>query len=110
MKDVPRPPSSVGTVPDCVAANRDNLQACSAKRSAWENEDPLAIAAKQAADDRINVIDMTNYFCTAKTCSGVFGGVIAFFDTHHITKTYSESLAPFLAKPLGKAAAAAAQR
>ena len=110
VKDVPRPPNSIGNIPDCVAAHRDDLKACSADRSAWLHEDPLAIAAKQAANDRIGVIDMTNYFCTAKTCSGVIGGVIAFFDTHHITKTYSESLAPFLAKPLGKTVAAATQR
>ena len=110
LRDVPRPPSTVGNVPDCVAAHRDNLKACSAERSAWVHEDPLAIAAKQVADDRISVIDMTNYFCTAKTCSGVIGGVIAFFDTHHLTKTYSENLAPFLAKPLGKTVAAATQR
>ncbi|MEO6471786.1 MAG: SGNH hydrolase domain-containing protein, partial [Aeromicrobium sp.] len=107
LRDAPRPPQSVGNVPDCVAAHRNDLHACSGKRSSWMRSDPLAIAARQLADNRIEVADLTNYFCTATTCSSVIGGVIVYFDHQHVTKTYSESLAPFLVGPMSRIVAKA---
>ena len=40
-------------------------------------------------------------FCDATGCHGLIGGVVVYFDTHHIPETYSRSLAPYLALYLG---------
>ena len=107
IRDVPFPGTTIKSIPDCIAVHRDDLLNCSAKRSVWVRDDPLAAAALQLGSKRVDVVDLNNYFCTDKVCPGVIGGVIVYFDAHHLTKTYSETLAPFLAKPLGRAVSAA---
>ena len=107
IRDVPFPGTTIKAIPDCIAVHRDDLLNCSAKRSVWVRDDPLAAAALQLGSKRVDVVDLSNYFCTDKVCPGVIGGVVVYFDADHLTKTYSETLAPFLAKPLGRAVSSA---
>lgn len=110
IRDDPYPLPSIGAVPDCLAENPNHLLACAGKRSVWVRGDPLADASKELGSDRVDLINMTDFFCTATICPAVIGGVVVYSDGHHITKTYSESLAPFLAKPLTRMVAAAIRR
>lgn len=41
----------------------------------------------------VSAVDMTPYLCNKETCSTVIGGVIVYSDYHHMTATYSKSLA-----------------
>ena len=73
-----------------------DLFACSDSRSAWVRPDPMAEAAKAMDSPDVRVADLTDRFCSDTRCPTVVGGVIVFFDDHHLTRTYSRSLAPFL--------------
>lgn len=46
----------------------------------------------------IAAVDLHQYFCGDDTCPVVIGGVIVYRDAHHMTATYSKTLAPFLVK------------
>ncbi len=98
IRDTPFPKATDIVVPDCVAEHRDDLTKCSGARGTWLRDDPLADAAKQVTG--ASVADLTDYLCTVKTCPGVIGGIIVYFDAYHLTATYSQSLAPYLATPL----------
>jgi peptidoglycan/LPS O-acetylase OafA/YrhL len=57
--------------------------------------DPLIEAA--AGGSGATLIDLTDYFCTDSFCPSVIGNEIVYRDTaSHVTKTYMESLAPYL--------------
>ena len=90
-------------IPDCVAQHRDNLLACSGSRSAWVRNDPLVAAAQSMRSSDVSVADLTDHLCGDTRCPTVIGGVIVYFDTHHLTRTYSRSLAPFLLPHLTRA-------
>ena len=97
IRDTPDPDlNPPGPIPDCVAQHRDDLFACSDSRSAWVRPDPMAEAAKAMDSPDVKVADLTDRFCSDTRCPTVVGGVIVFFDDHHLTRTYSRSLAPFL--------------
>ena len=48
-------------------------------------------------------VRLTQYFCDAQRCHALIGGVVVYFDSHHLTTSYSRSLARYL----GDAVAAA---
>ena len=41
-------------------------------------------------------IDLTNFFCDARYCYPVVGGVLAYKDQNHITPTFARTLAPYI--------------
>jgi peptidoglycan/LPS O-acetylase OafA/YrhL len=90
-------------IPDCVAKHRDDLLACSGSRSAWAMDDPMVDAARGMRSANVSVADLTDHLCFETRCPTVIGGVIVYFDTHHLTRTYSRSLARFLEPHLTRA-------
>ncbi|SOC37552.1 acyltransferase family protein [Salinicoccus kekensis] len=47
--------------------------------------------------------DLTDKFCEVDVCKPIVGNVLVYRDDHHITKTYSETLAPFVGEEIDKA-------
>ena len=47
---------------------------------------------------RLEAIDLTRFFCGRRWCWPVVGGVLVHRDEAHITRTYAETLAPYLAR------------
>ncbi len=93
-------------VPDCLAANDSDPSACASSR-----EEALAKAGReqyQAAEmaPQVPLIDMNQWICPQESCSPVIGGVITYRDSHHITATYAQTLAPFLYRELDRVGAA----
>ena len=85
--------------PLCVEKNPDN---CSIQRKdalsaipPWENTENIP--------NNVIFADMSEYFCDEDTCKPVIGNVLVYRDHHHITATYSRTLAPGLEKHLMKA-------
>jgi hypothetical protein len=39
---------------------------------------------------------MNDLICGPKSCRAAVGNVLVYFDTHHLTQTYSQTLAPYL--------------
>ena len=60
-------------------------------------------AARQFADRGVSIADLTDSLCDETTCWGAIGGVVVYADGHHLTNTYSHSLAPQLAPYLLRA-------
>jgi hypothetical protein len=48
----------------------------------------------------VKVVDLTEFFCDARSCFPVIGGALVFKDQNHMTETYAKSLAPYLAREL----------
>ena len=95
VRDNPFPLGTVENVPDCVAAHTDDLEACSAPRDEWLNADPLVDAVEELDSPDASVADLSDFFCD-ETCYPVIGGALAYFDSSHISATYSRTLAPYL--------------
>ncbi len=97
IRDTPFPGAEEKVIPDCVAADLDDLTACDAPASAWEWMDPLATAAESFPDSAA-VLDPTPWFCPDGQCHAVIGGVVVYFDGSHITSTYARTLTPYIAR------------
>ncbi|GAA2000638.1 acyltransferase family protein [Brevibacterium samyangense] len=93
MQDTPYLPEG-GSVPDCVASNMKNLEACAFPRTeSYEGEltnHAMALAAEQV--EGVTLLDMTDRFCTTDLCPAVIGNVLVYRDENHVGKTYMESL------------------
>jgi hypothetical protein len=81
--------------PDCIAQSRAHDDPCAVARSAVVRPSLTATLAA-AHPDVATELPLTSYFCDAKKCHGLIGGVVVYFDSHHITTTYSRSLARYL--------------
>lgn len=86
------PYADVKNVPDCVAQHLDDLSMCDGGRDR-EVADPFVEAAREITDPQLEVLDLTSRFCAGETCYSVVGGVIVYFDSGHLSATFSRSMA-----------------
>lgn len=81
----------------CVSdapADQRSFDSCSVpEQQGLGGADYNGLAADAAG---IAAVDLHQYFCRDDTCPVVIGGVIVYRDAHHMTATYSKTLAPFL--------------
>jgi hypothetical protein len=70
--------------------------ACRIRRSLSQHVDPAIQAARVLNSPRVRTVDLTQFFCGARYCAPVIGGVLVHKDHGHMTRTYSETLAPYL--------------
>ncbi len=110
LHDLPFPASTGTNPPECVAENMDDLTACGGQRSVWVPEDPLFAAARSLDDPRLSTADLTDFVCGPRICPAAVGGVLVYFDGSHVTATYNQTMAPFLADPLVRAVDRATSR
>ena len=47
-------------------------------------------------------LSLTRFFCDASKCHALIGGVVVYFDSHHLTTTFSRSLAGYLGADLAQ--------
>ncbi|OCG73909.1 acyltransferase family protein [Microbacterium sediminis] len=99
LADNPNVPQSAQ---DCVAASTEfDLRTCAfPEADAHLDTDPLRAAAELAD---VPLIDLSDAYCVDGACPMALGGVIVYRDTHHITATFSRTLAPYLADELERA-------
>jgi hypothetical protein len=69
--------------------------ACAVSRRRALAEDPAAAAARQLGR-RALAVDLSRFFCDRARCYPVIGGVLVFKDGDHMTRTYSETLGPYV--------------
>ncbi|MBN9632761.1 MAG: acyltransferase [Actinobacteria bacterium] len=93
-------------IPNCLSDSRGGSSECDRPRSQVLDDltDPLFAAAQKAPG--VGTVDLTANFCNAKTCFAVIGGVAVYRDHHHMTASYSRSLAPALTAALQKSGVA----
>jgi peptidoglycan/LPS O-acetylase OafA/YrhL len=100
LRDVPRPrPDVVTCAQSAVSAGRA-VRACGRSQSQALLEDPQVAAVAQA-DRKPQLIDLSRYFCADGYCSPQIGGAFVYRDGHHLTATFSRTLAPYLSRELG---------
>lgn len=91
---------SQGTLPcvsNAIAKHRDAGTACAFARASGLHRDPDVLAAEQLHSPRVQVVDLTNYFCGSRLCYPVIGGVLVYKDYFdHLTYEYSSTLGPYL--------------
>ena len=84
-----------------IAKHTDAGVACAVPRSQALHADPFALAAWRLRSPRIQVIDLTQFFCDSRLCYPVIGGSLAYRDSNHLTTVFAGTLGPFLAHALG---------
>lgn len=79
-------------MPECLAAHPTNIQNCSSPNPnpAFKNHFADEMAAAKAED--VPYLDPQSWLCT-KTCSPVVGDFAVYYDSLHVSATYSEYLA-----------------
>ena len=63
-------------------------------------KDPALEAVRRLHSSRYLAIDMTSFFCSARFCPPVIGGVLVYKDLTHITSEYAKTLAPYLEREI----------
>ncbi|WP_017203274.1 acyltransferase family protein [Microbacterium algeriense] len=83
------------TAADCVNETLEfTFDTCAFPAADFLREDPLSIASEEVG---ITPVDLRDAFCDSDgVCPMVAGGVVVYRDLHHITATFSHSLAPYL--------------
>jgi peptidoglycan/LPS O-acetylase OafA/YrhL len=88
-------------VPDCLSKYGQDTKKCTQPRQKVLMQDPVTVAAKGAKG--VVLADMTDAICARDRCEPIVGNVLVYRDGHHLTATYSASLAPFLDRFIEKA-------
>jgi hypothetical protein len=81
-----------------MAARKPAGPACALPRREALDPDPAAAAARRLRSPRYAVLDLTPFFCDARRCEPVIGGVLVYKDTTHLTGLYARTLGPYLAR------------
>ena len=59
-----------------------------------------SLAANWSGDDRVRLVDLSDFKCTATQCPQVVGGALVLRDTDHLTRTFSTTLGPYRLRAL----------
>ncbi|MGH8794244.1 MAG: acyltransferase family protein [Stackebrandtia sp.] len=85
------------SVPDCLASNIDNADACT--RSQDEaSPDPKRRdkITETLTEQGVHVVDPTQWFCVEGECPVIVENMLVFRDRHHITTDYARLISPLL--------------
>jgi peptidoglycan/LPS O-acetylase OafA/YrhL len=85
---------------NCVGKFGASAGRCAAPRAASITPDPPTSYAAKATGGAVPVINMNDFLCGPQTCPSVVGNVMVYFDNHHFTQAYSQTLAPYLKQRL----------
>jgi peptidoglycan/LPS O-acetylase OafA/YrhL len=88
------------TPPDCVSEHGADSADCDRPAAEAIPQDPPVVQAARLMAGRVKVVDMNQYICGRDVCSSVVGNVLVYFDAHHLTSSYVETLTPYLAARL----------
>lgn len=76
--------------PDCVSKEIHQYDPCRRPIGTFAHSNLMFEAAKETPG--VTAIDTTPYFCDRTFCHAVIGGVVVYFDDHHLTATYAVTL------------------
>jgi len=95
-------PWSLTDVPDCLSAHLSDPSSCALSRTQRQHLDPVLVASETSAaagTGGVRFIDATKLVCPKAICLVVTPtGIIVFRDQHHLTKTFSATLAAAFAR------------
>lgn len=86
-------------VPSCVEENgADDLECAVEREEILPDNAPWY--SLDNPPENVHYVDFTDRFCEDDYCKAVVGNVLVYTDSHHITATYSSTLAPFVREEL----------
>ncbi|MBX7268048.1 acyltransferase [Micromonospora sp. Llam7] len=86
---------------ECVSENMNRLTRCATPRDEAEGRGGGPVQEEAVRDSTgVRLIDLNDWICPANRCAPVIGGILVFRDGHHLTATYSATLAPRLTAAL----------
>lgn len=92
-------PHAARDIPDCLSSHRADIRPCATPRwTAFSAHGLIERAAARLAS--VATIDLASDICPSSPCPSVVGGIIVYRDYHHLTATFSTSLAPELDQAL----------
>jgi SGNH domain (fused to AT3 domains) len=90
--------STLPCVERALAAHRAPGTGCEFSRGRALHRDPDVVAAERLDSPRVQVVDLTHFFCGQRWCYPVVGGALVYRDNFdHLTAVFSRTLGPFLA-------------
>jgi hypothetical protein len=102
IRDTPKArENTLACVEAALSARQNAGLKCSLQRHNSLKVDPEVLAANQLHSRRVQVIDLTRFFCDWHRCYPVIGGALVFRDPDHITPVYAATLGPYLLHELG---------
>jgi hypothetical protein len=98
-EDVPgvRPNSD----PECIAQSNAAHDPCAVSRAAAVKPNIMDTLAREHPNIA-TYLRTDQYFCDRLRCHGLIGGLVVYFDSNHMTATFSRSLAPYLGAQLAR--------
>jgi hypothetical protein len=106
FRDTPRISSAtLPCIERAVAARQPPGTVCALPRRYALRPDPGAQAAELEDSPRIQVADLSRFFCGPEVCSPVVGGALVLRDVSHMTTTFSASLGPYLLRTVDRISA-----
>jgi peptidoglycan/LPS O-acetylase OafA/YrhL len=84
----------------CVSQYGAASPRCQLPRTDADPADTPTSYAARILKGTVPVINMNSLICTPTECPSVVGNVLVYFDSHHLTQAYSQTLAPFLQEKL----------
>jgi hypothetical protein len=100
LRDIPTTGGHNG--PQCLAINAGKPLACANPRQKVLIDDDMMRAAREMRGE-INLVDLSDHFCDAKSCYAVIGGASVYYDYDHMTMQFSATLASALLRQMPKA-------
>jgi peptidoglycan/LPS O-acetylase OafA/YrhL len=97
LRDIPTTANRNG--PHCLAVNSGKPLTCSNPRSGVLIDDDMMRAARHMRRE-VNLVDLSGYFCDASRCYAVIGGASVYYDSDHMSKQFSVTLASPLLRRL----------
>lgn len=83
-------------VSQAVSRRQEPGVACELPRSVALQNDPTTLAAEQLHSSRVQVIDLSRYFCDSTWCFPVVGGSLVYRDSNHLTTVFAGTLGPYI--------------
>ncbi len=87
-------------VPDCLSGRDGTVQSCGVARVAALRPDSAVERAVALFGRGAELVDLNSLICGPSRCAPVVGNVIVYLDSHHLTRTYTRTLEPYLQRKL----------
>jgi hypothetical protein len=101
IRDTPKStPDTLNCVRAAIAKRKSAGKACALPRAQALDRDPAASAASREHSQRIQTIDLTSFFCSARKCFPVVGGALVYKDISHLTDVFCSTLGPYLLRKI----------
>ena len=103
IRDTPYMRTYTGScIEEARRRRREPARLCAVPRGTSLKPDPAAQAALESDDPRVQLIDMTHFFCGPTVCYPVVGGVLTHKDPTHISLAYGLTLGPYLLREMAE--------